>query len=309
MTELRPVLRAALVLYAYRVVASAIVAFPMAKTLTSFGATMHADGDRVLFEAGGYRLLEALRLGSTSVRAASQSGALVGAIAAVIGLVPLAAALAILADPERPRGEVAKRAVDVFPVFLKLGAATVFVQVVLCGAAAAVAPTLSGFAGVMVNEQARDVAVSIALLPAAAVVVGLGAWEDFARAAAIAGSHRAIDAARAGWAALVRHRAAALRVYFATAAAGCAAVGVSAVLVNVIDVSRPGALRVFGVAIAHQATLFAVAGLRAIWLRVGLSHVGSGGSPGRGLTEHLNVAPGRAIPAEIQPHDPAPEGT
>lgn len=309
MIPLRPVLRASLVLYAYRVVASTIVAYPMARALAAFGATTHPDGDRVLFEPGGFRLVEALRLGSASLGAAVQSGALVGIVTTVIGLVPLAAALTILADPRRSPGDVAKRAVEVFPVFLKLGAATVFVQAVVCGGAAAVAPTLSGFAGVMVNEQARDIAVSIALLPAVAAVVGLGVWEDLARAAATMGEHRAIDAARYGWAALLRHRARALRFCLATTVAGCAAVAISAAAVGLIDVSRPGAIRVLGVALAHQATLFAIAGLRATWLGVGLSTVATGSPGGRGLTVDLNVAPGGAIPAEIESHDPAPEGT
>jgi hypothetical protein len=309
MIELRPVVRASLVLYAYRAVASTVVAYPMARALTAFGATMHADGDRVLFETGGFRLIEALRLGSTSLGAAAQSGALVAVITAVIGLVPLAVALAILADPDRPLGGAAKRAIEVFPIFLKLGIATVLVQGVICGAAAAVAPTLSGFAGVMVNEQARDVAVLFALVPAAVAVVGLGVWEDLARARAVMGERRAVDAALAGWDALVGHRAAALRIYLATAAAGCAAVAISAATVGVIDVSRPGAIRVLGVAMAHQATLCAVAGLRAIWLRFGLSRFGGGGPGGHGLTVDLNVAPGGAIPAEIEAHDPALEGT
>jgi hypothetical protein len=307
MTQMRPLLRASLVLYAYRAAASTMVAYPIAKAFTAFGATMHPDGDRVFFEPGGFRLVEALRLGSASLGAAVQSGALVGLVTAVVGLVPLAAALAMLADPGRPRGDVAKRALEVFPVFLKLGAATVFVQAVICGGAAAVAPTLSGFAGVMVNEQARDIAVSMALLPAAALVVGLGIWEDFARAAATLGEHRAIDAARSGWAALLRHRTRALRVYLGTVVAGCAAVAISAAAVGLIDVSRPGPIRVLGAALAHQATLFAVAGLRAIWLGAGLSNVATSGPGGRRLTVDLDVAPGGAVPAEIQPHDPAPE--
>jgi hypothetical protein len=309
MTELRPLLRASLLLYAYRVGASTLVAYPIARTLTAFGATMHVEGDRSLFESGGFRLLESLRLGGPSLSASAESGVLIGACLAVLGLLPLAAAMAVLARPSAGHGDVAKRAIELFPVFLKLGAAAVLVQGVICAVAAAVAPTLSGFAGVIANEKARDLVVLAALLPAAVAVVGLGIWEDVARAAAVDGAPRARDAAQLGLAALVGRPAATLGACAVMAAGGCTAVAISAAAVGFIDVSRPGVGRVVAVAAVHQATLFVVAALRVAWLRVGLSRVRSGGPGGSRLPVDLNVAPSRAIPSEIEPHDPAAQRT
>jgi len=270
---------------------------------------MHPEGDRSLFEAGGFRLLESLRLGRPSLAAAAESGMLIGGFVAVLGLLPLAASLAVLEDPKNRRGEVAKRAVELFPTFLKLGATTLFFQGVIIAVAAAVAPTLSGFAGVIRNEQARDVVALAALLPAGAAVVGLGVWQDFARAAAVLGETRAIDAAGAGWAALARRPATALFSYGATIALGWATVAISAAAVGFMDVSRPGAVRLVATFALHQATLFVVAGLRVLWLGVGLSRVRGGGPGGRGLLVDLHVAPSGAVPAEVEPHDPAAQRT
>jgi hypothetical protein len=306
---LHPVLRASLLLYVYRLVASALVAYPVTKTLTAFGATMHADGDRSLFESGGFRLLESLRLGGPSLAAAAESGMLVGGFLAVLGLLPLAGCLTILEEPSRGSGDVAKHAVEHFPTFLKLGAATIFAQGIICAVAAAVAPTLSGFAGVIRNERTRDLVVVLALLPAGAAVLALGIWQDFARAAAVRGAARTIDAVRGGWAALVRRPAAALRAYAVTAAFAGAAVGVSTTAVSLVDVSRPGALRVIATVALHQAALLAIAALRVLWLSIALSRIRTDGPGGRGLLVDLDVTASRAVPAEVEPHHPAPQRT
>src|SRR5262249_23424726 len=144
-------------------------------------------------------LLEALRLGGTAIGAAAESGALVGAFFAVLGLVPLAACLAVIVHPDDARADVAKRSVELFPIFLKLGASTLCIQGALGAVAAAATPLLSGFAGVTANEQARDLVVALALMPVGATIVFLGVWEDFARVAAVFGARRVLDAARAGW--------------------------------------------------------------------------------------------------------------
>lgn len=303
--RVRPLLRAWVVVYAYRVVASSIVAYPMARALASFGATMHSEGDRGLFEPGGFALLEALRLGGPALGAAAESGALIGGFVAVLGLVPLAACLTALVRPDDGHGDIAKRSVELFPVFLKLGASTLCIQGAVCAVAAAAAPLLSGLAGVIANEQARDLLVALVLLPAVAVVVGLGIWEDFARAAAVFGARRVFDAAGRGWTALLERPAAALGVYLATAAAGWATVALSAAIVGIIDVSRPGSWRVAGAFATHQAALLVLAALRVLWLLVGPLRPGGGGPGGYRLPVNLDVAARGSVPTEIEAHDAA----
>lgn len=303
--HLRPILRASLLLYAYRVVSSAVVAYPMARVLASFGATMHAEGDRSFFAPGGFTLLEALRLGGPALGAAVESSALVGSFVAVLGLVPLAACLSILVRPGGGRGDIARHSVELFPIFLKLGAATLCIQGAIWAVAGAASPLLSGFTGVITNEQARDILVVLALLPAGALIVALGIWEDFARAAAVFGARRVLDAARSGLSAFLERPAVAIGTYVATAAVGCSTVALSAAIIGAIDVSRPGSWRLAAAFTVHQAVLLVVAALRVLWLRVGPLRFAGGGPSGHGLPVDLSVAPRGPIPAEIQAHDTA----
>jgi hypothetical protein len=295
------------VLYGYRAVASSIVAYPMARTLASFGAAMAPKGDRSLFEPGGFALLEALRRGSPAIGASAESGALVGGFLAVLALVPLAACLAILVHPDDAHADVAQRSVELFPIFLKLGASTLCIQGAVCAVAAAAAPLLSGFAGVMANEQARDVLVALVLLPAAAVVVAMGVWEDFARVAAVFGARRVLDAARGGWTALVRRPGATFGVYLATLGAGWATVALSAAIVGVIDVSRGGSWRIACAFAVHQGALLVLVALRVLWLLVGPLRF-RGGPGGHGLPVDLDVAASGSVPTEIEAHDTAAKG-
>src|SRR5262245_56353051 len=112
--EVRPILRASVLLYGYRLIASSVVAYPAVRALASFGAAMNPDGDLSLFEAGGYHLLESLRLGGPALGAAAESGLFVTAVVAVVGLLPLAASLALLSGGHERPSALARRAVELF---------------------------------------------------------------------------------------------------------------------------------------------------------------------------------------------------
>jgi hypothetical protein len=307
-SDRRALLRATVVLYVYRLLASAIVAYPAARVVASFGPTKHPDGDRILFVAGGLHLYELLRLGKSAIAAAVEASAAVFGLLAAVALVPLGAALAILLDGDARFGNATRRSVELFPTFVALAGLTLFVQGAFSVGGIGGAHLLSDALDAMPDERLHDLLVVAALLPVGAAIVGVGILEDFARAAAAVRKGRALEAARDGLRALLSNPLGILGTYVGLVAVGAATVALAALATAACDVSRPGALRVAGVFLVHQAALFILSGLRVVWFRSGLSRLERFLGPSSdGLPVNLYVAAGGAIPAEIEAHDAPPE--
>jgi hypothetical protein len=149
----------------------------------------------------------------------------------------------------------------------------------------------------------------------AAGLFAISVAEDVVRAALV--KHDGAPLLRACGVARRAILAAPVRVVTAAAGplfAGAALVVVGAWLTGVIDVSRPGALRVAGVFMVHQAVALALAALRVRWLGSALALVpgrpandsatGVLGASGDRLLVDLDVATSGSVPGEIEPHDP-----
>lgn len=296
-------LRATALLYGYRALASALIAYPAARTLASFGPSRHPAGDRILFSVGGTKLYEALRLGGSSIVSAVESGVVVGGVLAVVALLPLGATLALLIDGAASRGALARRSIELLPTLLALTGATLLVQGLLAAAGIAGTRAVWVLTSTIHDERLGDLVALIALVAALIAIAAVGLWEDLARVSAALGNLRAVDAARAGLRALVERPLRLAAAYAVLAGCGVVVIGLAAVATGALDVSRPGAFRVVAVFAVHQAALLALAALRVRWLRIGFAQVGWPRASGDGLPVHLHVAASGTIPTEVETHD------
>jgi hypothetical protein len=248
------------VLYLWSTLPALLAALPL--SLLVGGLWGHQGGDALLWEAGGFSLLETARLLSPTAGALARGlpwGLLAWALA---GVAPQALALAMLAPGElTPLERLGRALQSVAPLLLVLGA-TLLVRVVallLCLLfAKGLAPGLMGFS---------DPARMLGQLPLALLALALTSLarvlHDLAAAAVVAREERGKDALLTGLEVLHRRLPAAAGAWALRALLGLVVVGV-AVLVGSRWHAGAGLL---AAALAHQAGLVGLARLRVSWLR------------------------------------------
>ncbi|WP_284720801.1 hypothetical protein [Polyangium sorediatum] len=258
-----------LLVYAFRLVAAFLLAWPFAVTLGGAVAG-YPRGDAVLFDQGGLLLLEALRRSSGGLRPATASTLLLLVLVSFLGLLPLAALLGALGA----KGRVVARDLGAWAL-RPLGTFSL-----LLGAAALVEALLGGVLIAIGNAVARRETIDlraadqvrIGFVAAAIVLVLLvSVFHDVARAAAVRGElgmrasiKRAFEAVRSAPLAL-------LAGWSWRAALGAVLLGAAVVLGSRIGVERK--TQVFAAFLVHQASVLAVLFLRASWLASALRHV------------------------------------
>lgn len=239
------------------------LALPLASLVAESGIGQTPRGDRVLFEAGGYLLLEVLRLQGSNLAAVARG--LLPLLFA--GFVATAACNAALLVALNLRGRLRLRpwlsqAFSGLPALLVLGVGTGLAQllVLLVGLLATDA---------VPSSLSRPLAVSVAELSiwvlAALVAGGVGSLSDVAKAALVRDD--------AGLAAAVQRALACARRAPLTASLGwlpygalfLAALWASSQLTSTLDVSLAGTWRVVCVFLLHQAVSLASVALRAAW--------------------------------------------
>lgn len=250
------------------------LALPLASLIGQSGVGQWPQGDRALFEAGGYLLLEVLRTQGLDL------------IATLRGLVPLlalgltltAACNAALLVALNVRGRLAlgvwlSRALLRIPALLALACAVGLLQLLLLviGLTAA---------GALPDSLHRPVAISGAqvgvCLVAALLAGAVGGFADVAKAALIRHESTLLAALSRAFQCARRRPLSTCWGFLPFAVALVVAVWLTGKLSEALDVSRPGSWRVAAVFAAHQLVVVAAVYLRAAWfaraLRLAASH-------------------------------------
>jgi hypothetical protein len=222
-----------------------------------------AEGDRVLFEGGGYLLLEVLRRQGPDLMAATR-----GLIPVFgVGLLLTASSNAALLVALNARGRLElrswlARALERLPGVVVLGVATTLGQGVLFVGgmllSAAVPDSMANPVGSSLLELAAWLVVALA-------AGGLGGVADVAKACLVRSQAGLGSALGQAFSCLSRRPLLTMFGWLPYAALFGAGVAAAAWLTGAVDVSRPGALRVAAVFVAHQLVILLAVALRAAW--------------------------------------------
>jgi hypothetical protein len=265
--------RAVSVYFVAHLAAALLFALPAVALVAGTGVGRFPEGDRLLFQPGGLLLAEVARTIAPAVSSSIASARVSGALLFVLLLVPHAALLVSLSRTERePERVVWGRAIGHLPVLLLLSGLSFLAQAIVLFGAVTVGTTIRGS---MTDSTGRsaDLAYLAAIGLGLFLALGLGLVRDLGRAAAVRDSLKAKAALRIGLMTFARAPGRALLGWAAPAAVGLALVLLGAALASLFDVSRPGAWRVWLVALAHQAIAYALCWCRAFWLNATLGLV------------------------------------
>ena len=258
-----------LLVYAFRLVAAFLIAWPFAVTLGG-AVGGYPRGDAVLFDQGGLLLLEAMRRSAGALRPSASSSLLLVVLVSFLGLLPLAALLGALGAKgrvtARDLGAWALRPIGTFS--LLLGAAAV-VEVLLGGVVIAIGNSIAkrNVIDARASDQVRIGFAAGALL----LVLLVSVFHDLARVAAVRGELGLRASIKRAFAAVREAPLGILVGWSWRAALGVALLGAAVVLGSRIGVERTS--QVFAGFLVHQASVVAVVFLRASWLAAAIRYV------------------------------------
>jgi len=302
-------MRAALLLFAFRAVSALVLAYPVARTIAAFSPPVFPVADGLLFAPGAFYAVEALRLGGRAIEASVESSALAFVFVAIVASFPFAVALSALVHPDESLPSLAKRGAEGTPSLVAIGGAAALSQAVGLAAIAGATASLSGSFDTAMDERQADLTRAGLALVASACLVGVGLLADLARAAVVRRGVRAVPAIVLSFERLRRVPGAVLVAWLPPAAASLALVAGAAWAASAVDVSRPGAGRVWAVALMHQVAVFAIVALRVYWLERALHVVGE--DPRDGDAKDVSGADTPSLagtPARSdEPDDPTPD--
>jgi hypothetical protein len=246
-----------------RILAGLCLAWPLSALLAQTGVGLRAEGDRALFEGGGYLLLEVLRLRGGELEAVARG--LLPVL--VLGLLLTAAGNAALLVGLNLRGrlhvrELLSRASERVPRLVVLGGGTALGQFVLFIAGTI---AVSAVPEALAQPAATTAAEASLWLVVALAAGALGGFSDLAKASLIRHDAPLFEALSLAFKCL-RHRP--IRASFGWvpyAAAFVAAALLAGKLTEVIDVARPGVWRVGCVFALHQLVVLISVTARATW--------------------------------------------
>ena len=257
----RPVVIAAIA--AVRLSCGFCLALPLSALVAESGVGLRAQGDRALFEGGGYLLLEAARLQGPAVLAALRG--LLPVL--LLGFAATAACNAALLHALNLRERLTSLswltdALRQFPAFVLIGVGTVFAQ----GALLLVGGIASGSVPDSLSAPVRATLLQAAIwLLALVAAAALGGFSDMVKAALVRDDTTlSLALAHAYSSAQKRHFAACFG-WLPYAALFVASAAATAKFVEALDVSRPGAWRVALVFTLHQLVVLLSVALRAAW--------------------------------------------
>lgn len=252
-----------LLMASLRLGAGFLLAFPLASVVSASGIGMRGDGDRALFEEGGYLLLELLRLQGSALGAAVRGALPLFTLCLVLGCASNVALMIALNTRDRlPAGIWLSRALGMLPSQLAVaaGAALVKLALLLLGATAL---------GAVPEWLARPVDTTLARLaafvPFALLCGAVGGFEDVAKATLVRHAAPLPDSLARAWGRL-RARPLAGGLGWVPYALLFALTGLGAgELVGALDVSQPGGWRVAAVFAVHQLVIVIGVACRAAW--------------------------------------------
>jgi hypothetical protein len=265
-----------------RTAASLLVALPLVGAVAASGVGHFPEGDRLLFQAGGLVLSDVARELVPALGPLLSTTLTTFVLLGALSIVPLAAVLAVLAEPGKLAvRSVSARAFASVPALLLVTGITLLAQVLVLGLAAAV----GGFARQSLSTASPRLADGAFLALFGIGILGalvLGIARDLARSAAIQGAHAGRTALVLGLRALWSAPRAALQAFALRAVAGALLLAWAAVAAGALDVSRPESYRFALVLLLHQAAALGVAALRVSWFAVTLRCVEAGSARASG---------------------------
>jgi hypothetical protein len=257
-----------LLLAALRLLAGFCLAFPLASITLSSGVGLRADGDRALFEAGGYLLLEVLRLQGPSLGAALTGLAPLACVALAFTAACNVGLLVALSSSGRLQlREWFSRALVCLPGAFLLGAGAGLAQIILLGIGASLA---AGLPDSMAKPLASSLGPALIWLVAATLAGALGGFCDLAKACLVRHEIRVGEAWKYATALVLRRPFRACFGWLPYAFVLAIAVAAAGLLTERLDVSRAGAFRVACVFALHQGVVVLAVALRAGWFAAAL---------------------------------------
>lgn len=257
-----------------RLASGATLALPLAAVIESSGIGARAEGDRALFQDGGYLLLELLRLQSAELGAVA--GGLWPLLLLLLSLQVLCNAVLLVSLNSAGRLELfalLSRALRHVPAFMLLGAFVLLTQgaVLLFGMLVSESVPESMTSAVQ-SDAGKAFVLLLALLGAGAV----GGAGDVTKATLVRHGAPLMSSLGAALRCARRRPLPSLLGWLPFAALGLAAIAGAAWLTGVVDVSQPGAVRWIGVFALHQIVILSLVALRAAWyaraLRLSAAH-------------------------------------
>lgn len=257
--------------YGCHALAALLLSLPVTALVAGTGIGRFPEGDRLLFESGGLHLTEALRVLAPFATSHARLASVAFVALGVLLLLPHAALLVRLADPERSRASAWGRAAACFPPMLLLGGAALLAQVlVVLGASTLGASLETALTGA--TTRAGDLAYLSSLAVGALAAAAIGVIRDLCRAMLVLES--SLDARGAFYAGLRAFSSAPVRPllrWAAPAGVGLLLLLSGAAATQALDVSRPGDFRVAVVALLHQSVAYALCWCRTSWFASSLS--------------------------------------
>jgi len=247
-----------------------LLALPTLSLVTGTGIGRFPEGDRLLFQPGGVLLAEVARVVAPAVSAHTASSLGSATLLGILLLLPHAALLVALSRSERQsQAAVWGRAVGHLPALLSLSGLALLAQAIVFFAAL----TLAGSVKESLEKttpRSADLAYLAVVAFGLLVTLVVGLVRDLGRAAAVREWLGSKMALLTGLKTLARTPGRYLLAWGAPALAGLALVALGAVSTTALDVSRPGAWRVWMVALVHQLVAYALCWCRAFWLSASL---------------------------------------
>ncbi len=257
---------ASVLLWISRTVLGLLVVFPILQAIKVSNMVSGPEGDAVLFRPGSLLLLELFRVGLPALSASLRSALLLAVIAAVVQLVPLALALDVLWFEGASLAARFRRAFQLFPGFLGLGAIASLTQAALLLLASLLSAALKS--PLQGSDERLATLLPLGLLALTLIGCGfVGCVLDIARAALVRDEQGFRDALIVALNRLREQPLVVLAGGYPVAAAGAFAGLCCVWLTPHLDLSRGLASSLALSFVAHQsAILFAIA-WRVRWLR------------------------------------------
>jgi len=252
-----------LIIAGVRILAGFCLAFPLSSLVAGSGVGQRSQGDRALFEGGGYLLLELLRVQGNALLAAARGLVPLLLLALAVTCACNVALLVALDSRERLTSlDWLGRAWARLPAQLVLVAGAALAQFVLLllGSAA-----LGGIPESLAKPVLTTAAQAAAILVIALLLGAVGGFADVAKAALVRHEARLNEGLARAWV-CARHRP--FRAFFGWlpySALFLLTALLAAKLSEALDVSRPGAWRIAAVFVAHQLVIVVSIACRAAW--------------------------------------------
>jgi hypothetical protein len=258
-------------LWISRTLGSLLVACPLLFAIVSSGMVSGPEHDAPLFQRGALTLLELVRLGAPVLASAFRTSLVLCAVCAVLGLVPLAAALDLLESSEAD--SFARRlayGVRVFPGFFALSGITLLAQAALVLASSLLGSALN--TGLHGQDERLLSLAPVALFGLAFLACAwLGALQDVARCALVQHDLKSRAALLQALAIFREEPRAVLFGSYPSATGSAFAWLAAAWLMTKIDLASPVTRGIALAFVVHQLAIVFSISLRVRWLSAALT--------------------------------------